>query len=304
MEVCLKLPEWLAQRLLFPFNMAISLINGKNFRSINGYVSQSHLLMAKTRIPIPDNVAAEVMFASDRTCCVCREPNRKTEIHHIDGDPSNNDISNLAVVCKDHQSDAHTNHAFARNLSADVIRKYNKSWRVIVRARLSPGGDHDHHIEYQQQVLLEVGLAPHAWKVHYMAEYPGHFRNRNYSSAERKGDVWDMLLEFSQHKYSIEEWNKYHSLFDFGITNVTQQLDGLLASHGDVIPVIVKLAALRTTSQLMRERSLYQQFPMITQISPGGEDSLFLERFKTVIRYLSSLARSADQQRDALAADT
>ena len=30
------LPEWLAQNLLFPFNMAISLLNGKNFCSING----------------------------------------------------------------------------------------------------------------------------------------------------------------------------------------------------------------------------------------------------------------------------
>lgn len=244
------------------------------------------------------------MFASDRTCCVCRDPSRKTEIHHIDDDPSNNDISNLAVVCKDHHSDAHTNHAFARNLSPDLIRKYKESWRAIVRARLSPGGDHDHQIEYQQQVLLEVGLAPHAWKVHYMAEYPGHFKNTYYSSVECKGDVWDMLLEFSQHKYSIEEWKKYHSLFDVGITNVTQQLDGLLASHSDVIPVVVKLAVVRTTSQLMRERSIYQQLPTIMQISLGGEDSLFLECFKTVIRYLSSFARSADQQRDALATDT
>ncbi len=50
-------------------------------------------------------IAAEVMFASDRTCCICRSAGRKTEIHHIDEDPSNNDFNNLAVVCKDCQSD-------------------------------------------------------------------------------------------------------------------------------------------------------------------------------------------------------
>ncbi len=68
----------------------------------------------KTRIAIPPELAAEVMFASDRTCCICRSAGRKTEIHHIDEDPSNNDFNNLAVVCKDCQSDAHTKHAFAR----------------------------------------------------------------------------------------------------------------------------------------------------------------------------------------------
>jgi 5-methylcytosine-specific restriction endonuclease McrA len=60
------------------------------------------------RTPIPDESAAEVMFLSDRTCCVCRDPKRKTEIHHIDGDPTNNMLDNLAVICKDCHSDAHT----------------------------------------------------------------------------------------------------------------------------------------------------------------------------------------------------
>ncbi|MCH8148028.1 MAG: hypothetical protein IH987_08555 [Planctomycetes bacterium] len=134
-----------------------------------------------------------------------------------------------------------------------------------------------------------------------MAEYPGHFRNTEYSSAERSGDVWDMLSEFAHHKYSVEQWKKYHSLFDVGITNVAQQLEGLLPAHGDVVPVTVKLAVLRTTSQLMGERRSYQQLPQIIEISPGGDDSLFAERFKAVIRSLSSLARTADQQRNTLA---
>jgi len=260
-------------------------------------------IMAKKRIQIPDELAAKVMFASDRTCCVCRDPTRKTEIHHIDGDPSNNEFSNLAVVCKDCQSEAHTTHAFARNLTPDLIRKYNESWQATVRARLSPGGKKAQLIEYQQQVLLEIALAPHAWKNHYIVLYPGHFRDTGYSSAERGGDVWDMLTEVAIHRYSVEEWKKYLSLFDAAISNVIARLDRLLTAHGSTIPVNIKLAVLRTNSQLEGERSVYLHLPEIINMF-GDEDTAFAARFKETIKKLSSLARFADQERKALEPDT
>ncbi len=259
--------------------------------------------MAKTRFPIPDELAAEVMFASDRTCCVCRDPNRKTEIHHIDGDPSNNDRSNLAVVCKDHQSEAHTKHAFSRNLTPDLIRLYDETWRAIVRTRLSPGGAQALEIEYQLQVLLEIGLAPHPWKVHYMTLYLGHFRDTGYSSAERGGDVWDMLSEFAVHRYSLDEWKKYVSLFDGTINGVIAQLNRILAAHGNVVPVSIKLAILRTSSQLEVERSIYLQLPQIISMF-DDEDGAFAARFTGTISPLSSLARLADKARKALEPDT
>lgn len=94
--------------------------------------------MKGDRVPIADDLAAKVMFASDRTCCVCREPRRKAKIHHIDQDPSNNVFENLAVVCDDCHSEAHTRHVFARNLTPALIQEYNASWRAIVRGRLLP----------------------------------------------------------------------------------------------------------------------------------------------------------------------
>ncbi len=258
--------------------------------------------MVKTRIRIPEDLVTKVLFASDRTCCVCREPKRKTEIHHIDGDPSNNELANLALLCKDDQSEAHTNHAFARNLTPDLIRKYNESWHAIVRARLSPGGAQALSIEYQQQVLLEIGLVPHAWKVRYMALYPGHFRDIDYSSAGRLEDVWDMLATVAVHRYSVDEWKKYLSLFDGAINNVFKRLDGILAAHGNVVPVVVKLAVLRTSSQLLAERSFYLALPQIISML-GDKNSAFAMRFTGVIRPLSSLARSADKEREALEPD-
>ena len=53
----------------------------------------------KTRIPIPKDIEAKVMFNHDRTCCVCNEKMLRIEIHHIDENPSNNSEDNLAVLC-------------------------------------------------------------------------------------------------------------------------------------------------------------------------------------------------------------
>ena len=45
----------------------------------------------KERERIPEDVAATVLFESDRTCCVCRE-RRPAQLHHIDEDPANNEV--------------------------------------------------------------------------------------------------------------------------------------------------------------------------------------------------------------------
>src|SRR5215471_1157726 len=49
------------------------------------------------RTPIPEDIAAEVLFRHNRTCCVCNEPGKAIQIHHIDGNPSSHSASNLAV---------------------------------------------------------------------------------------------------------------------------------------------------------------------------------------------------------------
>lgn len=54
-----------------------------------------------TRIPIPPEIAAKVLVAHDRTCCVCQERGKRVQIHHIDENNSNNGEANLAVLCFD-----------------------------------------------------------------------------------------------------------------------------------------------------------------------------------------------------------
>jgi len=55
----------------------------------------------KVRTKIPVDIAAKVLFVSDRTCCVCRTPGKLIQIHHLDEDPSNHDVRNLCVLCVD-----------------------------------------------------------------------------------------------------------------------------------------------------------------------------------------------------------
>ena len=91
--------------------------------------------MKKKRIPIPEDLAADVMFAADRTCCVCRENGKSVEIHHIDGDLSNNTSENLAVLCLEHHSQAHMTGGSGRNLDAALVTRYRNEWLKDVNWR-------------------------------------------------------------------------------------------------------------------------------------------------------------------------
>jgi len=86
-------------------------------------------------IIIPPDVAASVQFLSDRTCCVCRRVGKPVQIHHIDADPTNNDISNLAVLCLDCHMQTLVSGGFYRKLDANQVRLYRDDWLNIVTSR-------------------------------------------------------------------------------------------------------------------------------------------------------------------------
>lgn len=48
------------------------------------------------------------------------------QIHHLDGDPSNNEIENLALLCLTHHHEASVQSGIARKLSPETIRRYRK----------------------------------------------------------------------------------------------------------------------------------------------------------------------------------
>lgn len=89
----------------------------------------------KQRIPIPIELSDEVLKLSDRTCCVCREKGKDVQIHHIDENPSNNSIENLAVLCFQCHNETQVTGGFGKKLTSGQVIKYKNEWLKIVKDR-------------------------------------------------------------------------------------------------------------------------------------------------------------------------
>lgn len=89
----------------------------------------------KNRETIPPHLAARVLFMADRTCCVCRIQGKHVQLHHIDDDPSNNVLQNIAVLCFDCHRDTQIIGGFDRKLNADQVILYSDDWNRIVSQR-------------------------------------------------------------------------------------------------------------------------------------------------------------------------
>lgn len=133
---------------------------------------------------MPEDIATEVLFKSDMTCCRCRLPRLPVQTHHIDEDPSNNVESNIAVLCTICHDDTMLRGGFGRKFNEPLVRKYKTDWETIVRERRSsqPQGTpssaegsvfqdssaamHDMHaaIETRNHLPGEVGAPPLAKK--------------------------------------------------------------------------------------------------------------------------------------------
>ena len=88
------------------------------------------------RSRIPQKIADELMFANDHTCCICRTKGKHVQIHHIDGDDSNNALRNLAVLCLECHSRVTGDEGLGRSFTAGEIKQYKRTWEFMVRKRL------------------------------------------------------------------------------------------------------------------------------------------------------------------------
>jgi hypothetical protein len=100
----------------------------------------------KKRTRVPPEIADEVMFVSNRTCCVCRKEGVPVQIHHIDENPSNNSIDNLAVLCFVCHEQTQIKGGFGRKLNAGLVRRFRDEWHGIAKtikeqSDIGSGGD-------------------------------------------------------------------------------------------------------------------------------------------------------------------
>jgi hypothetical protein len=91
--------------------------------------------MGKERTPVPPEVSAEVLFLQDHTCCVCREPGKAVQLHHIDEDPTHHSIRNLAVLCFDDHDRTQVRGGFGKRLLSAEVEQYRDDWLERVAQR-------------------------------------------------------------------------------------------------------------------------------------------------------------------------
>ena len=81
----------------------------------------------KPRPTVPTRVADSLLVANMRACCICHE-RKHVVIHHIDGNPSNNDPFNLAVLCHDCHSRVTGDEGLGRKYSEAEVRQHKLEW--------------------------------------------------------------------------------------------------------------------------------------------------------------------------------
>lgn len=108
---------------------------------------------------LDDHLVADVMFASDRTCCLCYVKGKQLQVHHIDENSSNHDPLNLAVVCKDCHGDVHHRPGFARKFSPELVTKYRDHWHGLIASRREAAltsFDNDDRFKFIQEAMTQL----------------------------------------------------------------------------------------------------------------------------------------------------
>jgi len=85
--------------------------------------------LPKKRPRIPNKTEDELLVKCKHSCCMCERFG--VEVHHIDGNPSNNREDNLIPLCSNCANLAHVNFppaARIHGISPAQLRLYKKNW--------------------------------------------------------------------------------------------------------------------------------------------------------------------------------
>lgn len=81
---------------------------------------------------------ADVLLRARRRCCICFGLNRDTSIRqgqiaHLDGDPSNNDLDNLAYLCFDHHDQYDSKTKQSKNFTEREVKHFRVELHTAIR---------------------------------------------------------------------------------------------------------------------------------------------------------------------------
>lgn len=113
-------------------------------------------MATKKRTKIPPETDGLLLYMTDYRCCVCNK--RGDHIHHLDGNPGNNNLDNLAFLCFDDHDLASLKGTLRKKLSKEAIINYrNHHYHVIENRRKNELGAFDKPIsKLTEEKLLTV----------------------------------------------------------------------------------------------------------------------------------------------------
>jgi hypothetical protein len=162
----------------------------------------------KNRIAIPREIASEVLYDADRTCCVCNERGKSVQIHHIDEDPSHNERQNLAVLCFECHEETQINGGFGRKLDAQQVMKFKNEWNDRIKERRKKADEIVSLRTVSESPIAEEGVNMDDYQK-YLDQY---WENFSYSSEQEKLLLSNYLLKIAEvkrtiYKYANQKWN-------------------------------------------------------------------------------------------------
>jgi hypothetical protein len=126
--------------------------------------------MRKQRVAVPESTRLELLSRSNNRCCVCQIP--FVVVHHLDEDPSNNDIDNLAPLCPNCHSQTHSDGTMTINLTADRVRKLRDRWYDYCEQRKDTSTASPNAILKMLNFVRSVGLPQHSWSRTFAVVHP------------------------------------------------------------------------------------------------------------------------------------
>jgi len=83
--------------------------------------------------PTSEELRTQLIIKSNDSCCICQ--NSLIHAHHIDFNPQNDVFDNLAPLCPNHHSLAHTKSSMFLNLTPERIKVIRNEWYDICENR-------------------------------------------------------------------------------------------------------------------------------------------------------------------------
>lgn len=159
------------------------------------------------RVKIPESLEAEVLFKSDLKCCVCRK--RGDHIHHIDGNPSNNNIENLVFLCFPHHDEATITNSLRKKLRPKTIIKFRiQHYAEIENDRLNRVSANNKPILQLSEDSLFTASLNSSIIIEILKIKEEYFESENWESKQIVLGKIHKFAEFSTYRINVE-------IFDF-----------------------------------------------------------------------------------------